>query len=143
MIGGPFTVGMLGGVPHQADHRVVSLTTVDAARDAGNRWIFLELRDEGLEPWVGVRYVCFSRGQQPTHGVDVTGYLDRGIPSLKAHAGYLKGLGAAAIDPAEFSTWNAVASGERMGVGAAVLLDVFTLTPHQVPPSAPDRRRSC
>jgi LmbE family N-acetylglucosaminyl deacetylase len=71
---------------------------------AGNRWIFPELLDEGLKPWPGVRYICFAGAQQPTHGVDVTGYLDRGIALLQAHATYLKGLGAAAFDPAEFLT---------------------------------------
>lgn len=49
---------------------------------------------------------------------------------------------AAAFDPAEFLTWNAVASGERMGVNAAVLLDVFTLIPDHVPSWAASRRRS-
>jgi hypothetical protein len=51
-----------------------------------------------------VRYICFAGAQQPTHGVDVTGYLDRGIALLQAHATYLKDLGAAAFDPAEFLT---------------------------------------
>ena len=142
VISGSFTVRMLGGVPNQADHRAVGLATLDAARDAGNRWIFPELLDEGLEPWPGVRYVCFAWPQEPTHGVDVTGYLDRGIASLKAHAAYMKGLGADAFDPAEFLTWHAAASGEQMGVGAAVLLDVFTLMPDHPPPWTAARRGS-
>ena len=37
-----------------ADHRNVGLAAIDAARDAGNRWVFPELLDEGLEPWNGV-----------------------------------------------------------------------------------------
>ena len=49
----------------------------------------------------------------------------------------------AAFDPAEFFTWNAAASGERMGVDAAVLLDVFTLIPDHVPSWAVSRSRSC
>jgi LmbE family N-acetylglucosaminyl deacetylase len=32
VISGPFTVRMFGGVPNQADHRVVGLATLDAAR---------------------------------------------------------------------------------------------------------------
>ncbi len=142
VIGAAFTVWTLGGVPHQADHRMVGLATVDAARDAGNRWIFPELLDEGLEPWPGVRFVCFAGAQQPTHGVDVTGHLDRAIASLQAHAGYLKGLVGRRFDPVEFVTWNAVASGERMGVGAAVLLDVVPLIPDHLPPCAAVRGRS-
>ena len=31
-----------------ADHRNVGLAVLDAARDAGNRWVFPEA---GLEPW--------------------------------------------------------------------------------------------
>src|SRR5690606_19871556 len=45
---------------NMADHRVVGMAVLDAARDAGNRWIFPELLDEGLEPWSGVRHVAFS-----------------------------------------------------------------------------------
>ena len=33
---------------NQADHRVAGLATLDAVRDAGNRWVFPELLDEGL-----------------------------------------------------------------------------------------------
>ena len=36
------------GSLNQADHRAVGLATCDAARDAGNRWIFPELLAEGL-----------------------------------------------------------------------------------------------
>ena len=39
------------GMVNQADHRAVGLATLDAVADAGNRWIFPELLDEGLEPW--------------------------------------------------------------------------------------------
>ena len=35
----------------QADHRAAGLATLDAVRDAGNRWVFPEqIDDEGLEP---------------------------------------------------------------------------------------------
>ena len=90
IVGGAFTVRMIGGVTNQADHRAVGLATLDAARDAGNRWIFPELRDEGLEPWPGVRYVCLAGAAEPNVGVDVTGFLDRGIASLQAHRVYME-----------------------------------------------------
>ena len=45
--GDRFVQGML----NQADHRAVGLACVDAVADAGNRWIFPELVDEGFEPW--------------------------------------------------------------------------------------------
>jgi LmbE family N-acetylglucosaminyl deacetylase len=130
-----FTVRMVGGVTNQADHRVVGLAALDAARDAGNRWVFQELVDEGLQPWAGVRYVCLNGAEQPTHGVDVTGVpLERGIASLAAHAEYTKGLGAAAFEPGPFLTWLARTSGPAMGVEAAVLFDVHVLIPDSPPP---------
>jgi LmbE family N-acetylglucosaminyl deacetylase len=134
LVGGDFAVRMVGGFTNQADHRAVGLATLDAARDAGNRWIFPELADEGLEPWGGVRYVCFAGANEPTHGVDVTGFLERGIASLKAHAAYMQGLGDTGFDPAEFLPWVASASGVRLGVDYAVLFDVHELIPDAAPP---------
>jgi LmbE family N-acetylglucosaminyl deacetylase len=143
VLGGAFTDRMVGGLPNQADHRAVGLATLDAARDAGNRWIFPELAEEGLEPWGGVRYVCLAGAPEPTHGVDVTGFVERGIASLKAHVAYMEGLGGAAFDPAEFLSWIAAASGSRLGVDAAVLFDVYQLIPDGAAPWAdlgePDR----
>jgi LmbE family N-acetylglucosaminyl deacetylase len=135
IVGGGFTVRMNGGFTNQADHRAVGLATLDAARDAGNRWVFPELADEGLEPWGGVRYVCFAGAQEPTHGVDVTGEpLQRGIASLAAHAEYTKGLGDEAFDPGPFLTWFAKAAGPAIGVEAAVLFDVHVLGFEGPPP---------
>ena len=48
-----------GGID-QADHRAVGLAGVDATRDAGNRWVFRDLIDEGLEPWK-VRYTAIGQ----------------------------------------------------------------------------------
>lgn len=136
VVSGDFAVRMVGGLTNQADHRAVGLATLDAARDAGNRWVFPELADEGLQPWSGVRYVCFNGAEHPTHGVDVTGYVDRGIASLKAHEEYMKGLGEAAFDPALFLPWIAEASGQFLGVEEAVLFDVHTLISEGQPPWA-------
>jgi len=73
-----------GGINlNMADHRWVGLAVLDAARDAGNRWIFPELLDEGLEPWDKVRMICVAGSLHPTHAVDVTPYIDKGIASLK------------------------------------------------------------
>jgi LmbE family N-acetylglucosaminyl deacetylase len=130
MFSGSFAEKMMSGMANQADHRVVGLAALDAARDAGNRWIFPELLDEGLEPWGGVRFVAFAGSAQPTHGVDVTGTpLQRGIASLAAHAEYTNGLGAAGFEPGPFLTWMARMNGKAVGVEAAVLFDVFMLRP--------------
>jgi LmbE family N-acetylglucosaminyl deacetylase len=135
MVSGTFSVRMGAGLANQADHRVVGLAALDAARDAGNRWIFPELIDEGLEPWGGVRFVAYAGSEHPTHGVDVTGEpLRRGILSLAAHAQYTKGLGAAGFDPGPFLTWMAEQGGRAHGVDAAVLFEVLKLVMDGPPP---------
>lgn len=82
-----------GGGVNQADHRAVGLAVLDACADAGNRWIFTDLLDEGLEPWGGVRYLAYSATTQPTHYVDVTETFEQGVASLEAHRQYLEALG--------------------------------------------------
>jgi LmbE family N-acetylglucosaminyl deacetylase len=135
IVSGCFDVRAGFGMTNQADHRAVGLAALDAARDAGNRWIFPELADEGLEPWGGVRYACFGGGANPTHGVDITGEpLERGIASLAAHAEYTKGLGAGGPDPGPFLTWAAQQAGPMLGVEAATLFDVHVLTFEGPPP---------
>jgi LmbE family N-acetylglucosaminyl deacetylase len=136
IITGGFQIRGPGGVfSNQADHRAVGLAALDAARDAGNRWIFPELLDDGLEPWGGVRFVGVVGGERPSHGVDVTGEpLARGIASLEAHAEYTAGLGNAGFDVAPFLTWFATQSGPAIGTEAAVLFDVYQLIPDGPPP---------
>jgi LmbE family N-acetylglucosaminyl deacetylase len=112
---------------NMADHRVVGEAVLDAARDAGNRWIFPELIDDGFDPWPGVRLVCFGGSPEPTHGVDVTGYVDRAVASLRAHEAYLANLGGAPFDPATFLVGQAEAAGARVGVAQATLFEVFEL----------------
>jgi LmbE family N-acetylglucosaminyl deacetylase len=137
IVSGAFSIRMIGGMTNQADHRVVGLAALDAARDAGNRWIFPELADEGLEPWDGVRLVAFAGSETPSHGVDVTGEpLQQGIRSLAAHAEYTKALGGGGPEPAPFLTWMAGVSGPAMGVEHAVLFDVHMLAFEGPPPWA-------
>jgi LmbE family N-acetylglucosaminyl deacetylase len=137
IVSGDFAVLMMGVMANQADHRAVGLAALDAARDAGNRWIFPELADEGLEPWGGVRFVAYAGSGRPTHGVDVAGEpLQRGIASLAAHAEYTKGLGPGGPDPRSMLTWAASQAGPRMGVAHAVLFDVYRLAFEGPPPWA-------
>ncbi|GAA1028651.1 PIG-L family deacetylase [Virgisporangium ochraceum] len=137
VISNAFTVRLIGGYTNQADHRVVGLAVLDAARDAGNRWLFPELEDEGLEPWSGIRYVCFSEAEQHTHGVDVTGDpLRRGIAAFASHTEYMKGLGSSALEPEPFLTYVAAMCGPALGVEHAVLFDVHVLIPDEPPPWA-------
>ena len=132
IVSGNFAIRMVGGMVNQADHRAVGLAALDAARDAGNRWIFPEL---GLEPWGGVRFVAYAGGDKPSHGVDITGEpLERGIRSLAAHAEYTKGLGQGGPEPGPFLTWMAKMAGPALGVSHAVLFDVYQLGFEGPPP---------
>lgn len=116
-----------GGGFNMADHRHVGMACLDAARDAGNRWIFPELLDEGHEPWGGVKAVALAGSPEATHGADITGFLDRGIASLEAHAAYMAGLGPD-FPPADmFLTTMAEAAGPALGVKHAVAFELIEL----------------
>ncbi|HEY8527781.1 MAG TPA: PIG-L deacetylase family protein [Acidimicrobiales bacterium] len=103
---------------NQADHRAVGQATIDAVRDAANRWVFPELCDTGLEPWDGVRYLAVVASPQATHAVDVTATFELGVESLRRHAAYLEGLGGP--DPAAFLREHAEATGARFGDGTGL-----------------------
>jgi LmbE family N-acetylglucosaminyl deacetylase len=81
-----------GGFVNQADHRAVGLAVVDAKADAGNRWIFPDLLDEGHEPWQVARLLVVA-DSDPTHFVDVSDHFDAAVASLSAHDAYLTALG--------------------------------------------------
>jgi LmbE family N-acetylglucosaminyl deacetylase len=120
--------------PHgfeQADHRAVGLATLDAVRDAGNRWVFPEqVDDEGLEPH-SARWYLVPGLDGATHGVDVTGEaLRRGVISLEAHAAYLAAIPGHPA-PADFIPVIAAMGGKVMGVEHAVLFQARDL---QAPP---------
>ena len=109
-----------------ADHRNVGLAAIDAARDAGNRWVFPELLDEGLEPWNGARRIFVNASPFATHAVDVTDTIDRGIASLRAHEAYLAGLGDGGMsDPEPFLRGMAEQAGQRFGGRLAVTFELF------------------
>ena len=118
---------------NQADHRVAGLAAVDAVRDAGNRWVFPELLEEGLEPW-SPRWLLVAGASAPTHGVDVTGDpLERGIASLEAHGEYLAGI-PGHPPPRPMLSGVTALHGRRMGVAHAVLFKAFDF--HAPPPIA-------
>ncbi len=130
---GSWEVEFIAGL-NQADHRVVGLAALDSVRDAGNRWVFPELLDEGLLPW-SVRWLLVGGHTRPTHGVDVGGEpLARGIAALEAHAGYLATIeGHPPVAP--MITAITAAQGRAMGVEHAVLLRAHDL---QAPPPLVD-----
>ena len=111
---------------NMADHRAVGLAVLDAARDAGNRWIFTDLLEEGLDPWNGVRFVCLSGSPVAGHAVDVTESIEKGVESLRQHEGYIKGLGQD-FNPDAFLKDAASWAGAAMGVRYAVKLEMMNV----------------
>ncbi|GGU47504.1 GlcNAc-PI de-N-acetylase [Streptomyces lavendofoliae] len=118
-----------GGVAwNTPDHVAVGRATLDAAGDAGNRWIFPELAEQGLEPWDGVRWVAVAGSSSPTHAVDATPGMERAVRSLLEHRAYIEVL--TDQDPEEycrtFLTANAQAAAPRFGGRPAVAFEVFS-----------------
>lgn len=114
------------GFANQADHRAVGLAALDASRDAGNRWIFPELLDEGLEPWNGVKALLVNASPNATHAVDVGDHIYKGVESLEKHEKYIQGLGSD-VDPEMMLTMSANATGIEFGCDYAVSFEVFDL----------------
>ncbi|MET9731077.1 PIG-L deacetylase family protein [Streptomyces sp. NPDC006458] len=118
-----------GGVAwNTPDHVAVGRAVLDAAADAGNRWIFPELIAEGLQPWNGVRRVAVAGSSTPTHAVEATAEgLEHAVRSLLAHRSYIDAL--TDEDPETyvrgFLTGNTQAVAERFGGRPAVAFEVF------------------
>jgi LmbE family N-acetylglucosaminyl deacetylase len=70
------------------DHKAVGRAVMDAAGDAGNRWIF----PEAGERWDGVRWIAVAGSESPTHAADVTDGLEAGVRSLTEHRAYIEAL---------------------------------------------------
>jgi LmbE family N-acetylglucosaminyl deacetylase len=112
---------------NQADHIATGRATLDAVRDAGNRWVFPEQLDQGMEPWGGVRSVWAAGSPDGRHAVDITATFDRGVASLAAHRAYIDGLGWEHFDPEEYLEAGARSTGTRLGVPRATGFEVFSM----------------
>ncbi|MFJ8225417.1 PIG-L deacetylase family protein [Streptomyces griseus] len=116
-----------GAAWNTPDHRAVGCAALDAVADAGNRWIFPELGDQGLDPWNGVRWTAVAGSDRPTHAVDVTAGLERSVRSLLEHRTYIEAL--TREDPERycrtFLEGMAKDAGERFGGRPAVTFEVF------------------
>lgn len=112
---------------NQADHIAVGRATLDAVRDAGNRWIFHDQLMDGLAPWGGVRQVWASGSPAAEHAADTTDTFDLGVQSLVAHQAYIDGLGWAHFDPAAFLAGGSRPAGKRLGTTHAATFEVFPM----------------
>jgi LmbE family N-acetylglucosaminyl deacetylase len=116
-----------GGGLNMADHRHVGQATLDAIRDAGNRWVFQDLLAGGLHPWQGVRWVAVAASPMATHAVDITSTFERAVESLLCHRAYLEGLGQTEEDARRFLREYAEACGRRFGGVLATDFELITL----------------
>ncbi|MDV6012773.1 PIG-L deacetylase family protein [Haloechinothrix sp. LS1_15] len=116
-----------GGFQNMADHRNVGAATIDAARDAANRWVFPELLEEGLEPWDGVRWVAANNSPNDSHAVDITSTFDKAVASLEAHETYLAGLRGVMADPDTFLRTMAESVGKAFGCELACSFELIDL----------------
>ncbi|MGW7680410.1 PIG-L deacetylase family protein [Kribbella sp. NPDC054772] len=107
---------------NQADHINTGRATLDAVRDAANRWIF---PDAG-EKWSGVRQVWAAGSPNSRHGVDTTDTFELGVQSLKAHKAYIDGLGWPDFDAEEFLEGTSRPAGTLLGTKYAARFEVFT-----------------
>jgi LmbE family N-acetylglucosaminyl deacetylase len=110
------------GVPgsrNSADHRVVGEAALDAAADAGNRWIF-----PGSEPH-SVKWMLVAGSPKAAHAIEVTGFADAAVASLECHKTYLEGLGDHPMADPQFVRAFLEQTGVKVGVGVAVAVEVF------------------
>ncbi|MGO4755277.1 PIG-L deacetylase family protein [Streptomyces sp. 2MCAF27] len=116
-----------GGVWNTPDHVAVGHATLDAVADAGNRWIFPELTEQGLKPWNGVRWVAVANSKNPTHAVPAGPGLERAVRSLLEHRAYVEAL--TDEDPEtyvrRFLTDNTRELSGRFGGQPAVVFELF------------------
>ncbi len=109
---------------NHSDHRAVGRAVLDAARDAGNPWLFRDVLDD---PWDGCRFVAVSGSPEATHAVDVGDTLERGIASLRCHELYLANLGGDMADAGEFLRTAATQAGPRLGVELATTFELIAV----------------
>jgi LmbE family N-acetylglucosaminyl deacetylase len=125
VVGGAGQLDTPWGFDH-ADHRAAGLATIDAVRDADNRWVFPQLLRDGLEPW-GPKWLFVVAGSHPTHHVAVSeDGRDRAVTSLAAHKAYLADLPWHPA-PADLVDGILTGGGQASGVQRAVVFDVRKL----------------
>jgi LmbE family N-acetylglucosaminyl deacetylase len=116
------------GTWNTPDHVAVGRAVLDAAADAGNRWIFPELAEQELAPWNGVRWVAVANSPKPTHAVRADRGLEQAVLSLLEHRAYIETL--TDEDPEtyvrRFLTDSTSAHSVRFGGKPAVVFELFS-----------------
>ncbi len=114
------------GMLNQADHRAVGQATLEAIADAGNRWIFPELISEhGLEPHKAKRVLVLA-SPLSTHAMDVSGWMDQAVASLREHKAYNEGLGDHPMSDPEAIRMFAEMAAERLpGSSEALAFELY------------------
>lgn len=109
------------------DHKAVGRAALDAAADAGNRWIFPKLAEQGLEPWEGVRWVAVAASPQPTHAADAGPGMERAVASLLEHRAYIAALTDTEPETyvRDFLTSTTDAAAPHFGGRPAVTFELF------------------
>lgn len=111
-----------------SDHRVVGRAVLDAAADAGNRWIFPDQLDDGdVRPWNGVRWVAVAGSPEATHATAVSKpCAQQAVESLAAHRTYLAALhDAHPTDAARSVLDSTMPVSERHGGRRVVSFELF------------------
>lgn len=123
---GNFDVEAYGSL-NQPDHREGGLAAADAVRDAGNPWIFRELReDEGLEAWNAAALLVAGH-PEPTHAVAVEDeHVDAAVASLRAHEAYLAHI-TGHPEPEVFIPAILHEGGAAAGARAALVVRVYDM----------------
>ncbi len=111
------------GTLNSADHRALGWAVLDAAADAGNRWIFPAEGGQAHR----VQRVLVASSPLARHAIDVSDTIDLAIASLAEHRAYLEGLGDHPMADPEFLRWVLGDVGERIGVEAAVGIELFEM----------------
>lgn len=125
VVGGSGDLVTPWGFDH-ADHRAAGVATIDAVRDADNRWVFPQLMRDGLGPW-GAKWLFIVGSAHPTHHVAVSeDGRNRAVASLEAHQAYLADL---PWHPAPADLVDGILSGggAAAGVERAVVFGVHKL----------------
>lgn len=114
------------GFYNHSDHRTAGAIALDSVYPgAGNPHYFAEHLAEGLEAW-DVFDVWLGWTREPNHYEDVTGFVERKVDALLAHASQVQGDGIRFFQ--EWLPKEAEEAGARIGVAQAEAFRVLDLT---------------